>query len=375
MEAYALKGLPADYADATVHGSMHEEPSLLFVGTDLAPLDPGYGALEAVVSRWAAAVARIGRVSLLSFGPVAHELRCQVSGEVYEVASVHEARSVLSSVRGHVTLLSNRPLWGTWVDGPVLHVLHNFPDAWGASSEGELALAKKVLREQPSAAVSSVLAREVERVAGLAPGACNLLRPSIDPAFSNVSHDPDGHVVLFPHRLMRKKGLELALEAFCDPRLSGLELWVTDNLNPWRALTGEHLELRRAVRSCRRACLVPPRSPGDEMASLYAMARAVLCPSTTPEGLGLVALEAQAVGCPVVTSGLGGLSEVTFPPNECLAELTASSLAEATLRAVERSSDPSCKIELPVEFTPEGSAGMLMDLLVRVASEPRRSEP
>ncbi len=54
---------------------------------------------------------------------------------------------------------------------------------------------------------------------------------------------------------------------------------------------------------------------GDMPAALLAAAVAV-APSSRPEGFGHVAVEAQAMGTPVVVSDLGGLSEVVLAPPE-----------------------------------------------------------
>jgi glycosyltransferase involved in cell wall biosynthesis len=54
---------------------------------------------------------------------------------------------------------------------------------------------------------------------------------------------------------------------------------------------------------------------GDVPAALLAAA-AVVVPSTRPEGFGRVAVEAQAMGTPVIVSDLGGLSELVSEPSD-----------------------------------------------------------
>lgn len=54
---------------------------------------------------------------------------------------------------------------------------------------------------------------------------------------------------------------------------------------------------------------------GDVPAALLAAAAAVV-PSTRPEGFGRVAVEAQAMGTPVIVSDLGGLSELVSEPSD-----------------------------------------------------------
>ena len=58
------------------------------------------------------------------------------------------------------------------------------------------------------------------------------------------------------------------------------------------------------------------RAPGfcDDMPAAYLAATAIVAPSTEPEAFGRVAVEAQAMGAPVIVSDIGAASEVVLAP-------------------------------------------------------------
>jgi glycosyltransferase involved in cell wall biosynthesis len=340
-----------------------------FAGTEMAPLDPVRGALEGVVVRWALELSEMGgagRVDLVSFGPVPGEVARSVSGKVTEVGSATGMRSCLAAIETDIVVLQNRPLWGRWVRpgaAQALHLFHNFSDAWGCDSEADQALSREILRCQTSAAVSRALAGHVDLHRELDGVGCLVVPPSIDPVFLETEYRPDDSTVLVPGRLMRKKGVEVALALAALPGCRHLRFVFVDNISPWQVPTAEHLELRALVEDAGgNVELAKARRPGAEMAELYSRARVVLCPSVVPEGLGLVALEAQAVGCPLVTSGLGGLAEVTFPPNECVDPADLPALGAALLSAASRAgeSQPGSLPFALAPYTPRASAEALM---------------
>jgi D-inositol-3-phosphate glycosyltransferase len=71
---------------------------------------------------------------------------------------------------------------------------------------------------------------------------------------------------------------------------------------------GRLMELASALGVAERMMLFPPQ-PQARLADFYAAAEVVLVPSRS-ESFGLVALEAQACGTPVVASAVGGLRYV-----------------------------------------------------------------
>jgi D-inositol-3-phosphate glycosyltransferase len=123
-------------------------------------------------------------------------------------------------------------------------------------------------------------------------------------------------VVLFACRLEPLKGASTLLDAiavlsasseFSDVRV----LVVGDDSGDGAAGGGERRRLEERVRNTRLAGRVRFLSavPHERLPDYYAVADVCVVPSLT-ESFGLVALEAQALGTPVVAAAVGGLTEV-----------------------------------------------------------------
>ncbi len=184
---------------------------------------------------------------------------------------------------------------------------HNYPSAWHTA-----------LATAPNARLSAV-SRALAGAAGERLGApVDVVPIPIDPAFVHSAPSaedrgedrtgPPGPVrdptVLFPSRLMRKKGVLDLLAVAARPELAGVRFAFTDLISPWLRPTAEHRELRAAVAGRPNAVLLAPALSPAEMAGRYRRVGVVVCPVREPEGLGLVALEAQACGAPLVTTDL-----------------------------------------------------------------------
>jgi glycosyltransferase involved in cell wall biosynthesis len=140
--------------------------------------------------------------------------------------------------------------------------------------------------------------------------------------------------LLFVGRLDRQKGAEVALAALAALAGPGAEL-------PLRVVgTGpEEAALRRLAGELGVAGRVrwDGQLPQDRLADRYRRAAALLVPGRD-EGLGLVAVEAQLSGAPVVAAASGGLLDVvadgrtgrTFPPGrpDALARTVEAVLAD-----------------------------------------------
>jgi glycosyltransferase involved in cell wall biosynthesis len=293
------------------------------VGTDLAPLRPTSGALERVVLAWA------------------DGLREALPGaEVALVDADDPGRSWAEQVRSlgpDLVVLNNRPLWSEHVNAPVAHVLHNYPDAWGIAGVAD-AHVRRALEQGTAAAVSPALARHIGAAYHLTESVSEV-RVEVEACFFGESWDGRGGPVLFPNRLLEKKGVRhfLALSELLSER--GLACVLFRHLAPWTEPTTEQGTLLEAVAACEGVELCPPPGSRREMAAWYRRAAVVLCPSVHPEGLGLVALEAQAIGTPVVTSGSGGLADATLPPNEIVTSGEVADWLAAIARATSRPAD------------------------------------
>lgn len=117
--------------------------------------------------------------------------------------------------------------------------------------------------------------------------------------YLDTSGDPDGYVTMInPHRV---KGLDTFLEIAREMRQTRFLL-----LESWKlgddilAALKTQLESLPNVRFERRV---------TDMRSIYAKTRLLLVPSRWEEGFGMVAIEAQSCGIPVIASARGGLPE------------------------------------------------------------------
>ncbi|MGH3665877.1 MAG: glycosyltransferase, partial [Egibacteraceae bacterium] len=160
---------------------------------------------------------------------------------------------------------------------------------------------------------------------GAAPGKVHLVHPGVDLTVFTTEHDRGaarqalggGRLVLFVGRLQPLKAPDLAIRA-----LAALDGLLPDDGVPTRLLVvggpsgpstsaSDPAALRRLAADlglADRVAFLAPR-PQAELALLYRAADAVVMPSHS-ESFGLVALEAQACGTPVVAAAVGGLRSV-----------------------------------------------------------------
>ncbi len=155
-----------------------------------------------------------------------------------------------------------------------------------------------------------------------------LVPPGVDPDLfhprpreeARASLGLAGHrVVLFLGRLQRVKGPDLAIRAAAEAFRRDPEGTEDVVLVVVGGPSGPHgpeevallVELARDLGIGDRVRFLPPH-PHDRLPEIYAAADVLLMPSRS-ESFGLVALEAQASGVPVVASAVGGLRTVVDP--------------------------------------------------------------
>jgi D-inositol-3-phosphate glycosyltransferase len=157
---------------------------------------------------------------------------------------------------------------------------------------------------------------ERNRVAVVPPGVDLRIFHSSSGAFANgLDHD---RTIVFAGRLERLKGAEIAVRAFAilaqDPSIPGplrLEVIGGDSSNGRKesqADGGERARLEQLARELGVSSQVRFLGPVDQQTLARRFRRAAVCviPSYS-ESFGLVALEAQACGTPVVAARVGGL--------------------------------------------------------------------
>jgi D-inositol-3-phosphate glycosyltransferase len=195
-------------------------------------------------------------------------------------------------------------------------------DALRAQAEGELAAQADRL-----VAASAAEAKDLIRLYRASRDRICVAQPGVDPRLF-AEHDgsalrrslglEDARVALFAGRLEPLKGTQILLDAAARLRTRSeyTDLAVViagddsgDGANHDRA--GERARLERHAARIGLADRVRfvGAVPHERLAEYYAMADVCVVPSLT-ESFGLVALEAQAVGTPVVAASVGGLREV-----------------------------------------------------------------
>jgi glycosyltransferase involved in cell wall biosynthesis len=306
---------------------------IALVGTDMAPVHHEAGALERLLAGWATGLAAEHEVFVLSVPPrSARESVGPGTGdaEILRFGRPEELRALVDKIRPDAVVLNNRPGWQELVAAPTVHLFHNWPDAWDLTDGTSPAT---LIGAAASAAVSRSLAATVAANLGRDPSTVGIVPPFVDGQLFDIASRPEARLVLSPNRLMLKKGVAELVAASARPELHGWQVQITDYLSPWIAPTDEHRRLRALIAGAGTCTLIPPPADRAGMAALYARADVAVCPSIRPEGLGLSAVEAQAVGVPVVSSGRGGLSEATLLPELIVDPSDPAALAEAIVAA------------------------------------------
>jgi glycosyltransferase involved in cell wall biosynthesis len=306
---------------------------IALVGTDMAPVHHEAGALERLLAGWAAGLADRHEVFVLSVPPrSAREQEGAGTGEaeILRFARPDGLQALVDKIRPDAVVLNNRPAWQRLVPAPTVHLFHNWPDAWDLDADASPAA---LIGRAGAAAVSHSLAATVGANLGRDAATVTVVPPFVDGQFFEVQPRRQPRLVVSPNRLMVKKGVAELVAASAQPALAGWQVQITDYLSPWLEPTDEHRRLRALIEAAGSCTLIPPPANREGMAALYARADVAVCPSIRPEGLGLSAVEAQAAGVPVVSSGLGGLSEATLIPELIVDPLNPAALAAAIVAA------------------------------------------
>jgi D-inositol-3-phosphate glycosyltransferase len=193
------------------------------------------------------------------------------------------------------------------------------PAARLAGEERVIADADRILAPTPSEAAQLVGLYRADplHIRIVPPGVDHtLFFPRDGAAACERLHLTGVRLVLFVGRLQAHKGPDVAVRALAEALARDPEgtrdvvLAVVGG--PSGSGHGEEpgrlMELASALGVADRVMLFPPQ-PQARLADFYAAARVVLVPSRS-ESFGLVALEAQACGTPVVASAVGGLRYV-----------------------------------------------------------------
>ena len=125
---------------------------------------------------------------------------------------------------------------------------------------------------------------------------------------------PHERILLLPARIAQRKGHDVLIDALALLAAQGH----SDLVAVFVGDTGKHEALARRLREteARKGLSARLRWPGhcDDMPAAYLAAAVATSPSTAPESFGRVAVEAQAMGTPIVVSDIGASAETVATP-------------------------------------------------------------
>lgn len=339
---------------------------IALVGTELAAVDTAIGALEKLCVGWSAGLANHGaKVFLFSHGLPTHSPPEGVDVVLFD--QPEELSGLAGKTEIDVVITNNRPMWDIQAKLARINVFHNYPDAWAIPKGTNDTKVTKVLKACTNLAVSRSLAAEIN--ARFPAADARVLPPFIDESFlggpppmKEPTRNSNRIRVLFPNRTLEKKGLRWLIRSVSEYMTDQIELTVVRNISPWNHETAEQAALLALTRSCPYAKIVEKKVDVGSLKSLYLDHDVIVTPSTRDEGLGLIPLEAQALGLPVVASNAGGLSESVYPPNKTVPIGSVPLLADAIFKAPETSYIRRCEIadSIAQTFSLEASLAHLM---------------
>lgn len=127
---------------------------------------------------------------------------------------------------------------------------------------------------------------------------------------------PHQRIILLPGRLTAWKGQRVLIEAAAIARQGGLDDVVYILAGDHQGREAYAAELKAQAAGLGLGEVVRQVGHCGDMPAAYLSAAVVTIPSTGPEAFGRTAVEAQAMGCPVIVSDHGATSETVLAPPE-----------------------------------------------------------
>lgn len=188
----------------------------------------------------------------------------------------------------------------------------------------------------------------------------------------NVS--PEERVFLFPGRLTAIKGHENVLKTLKNHPKTAFKVVI---LGSWSGKKGYFERLNHLIQDLGLAANVLISPHTSSIATCYAAADAVLCPSTKPESFGRTIAEAGAMGKPVLTTNIGGGKEIVVPETTGFLvpphDLTALDQALTTLLSLDKSDlikmGRAAKAHIQTHFPLTKMQEKTLDLYQRVSGQ------
>jgi glycosyltransferase involved in cell wall biosynthesis len=343
---------------------------LLIVGCELGPVT-SRGGLEVLLQRWAQELGTGMDVTLGSIVSAGDEPGThRVPGETYrrvlfkDLDELHECSLAFDVVSLHQ--------WFDWVSIPerTLLMLHSsieecYRDAAAAGfvSPQWQQVVQGLQRPRTVATCARWASDTVEHHTGRQ-------AVTLYPGISATYHDSTPirahrrrRVVACSGRMTTRKGVDVLLDLVEDNALGDLVLEVS-SLSPEPALLQRAERLAAAGAAVR---VIAPFTDEKEHAEYLRNVAVVAAPSIL-EGFGMIAVEAQAVGVPVIGAGAGGLLEAVLPGGGALVPVGAREELAVALREYSHRDVPQdVRAAVREEFSVEASAERKRAALLAIA--------
>jgi glycosyltransferase involved in cell wall biosynthesis len=365
------------------------------------------GGVERGTIDMAAAIAEAGWTSLVASegGPMSREL-ARVGAEhiTLPLASKNplvikknaEALAAIVAQR-RVDILharSRAPAWSAWLaaQSTGAHFVTTFHGTY--NTHGWFGLKTRynhvMTRGERVIAISGFIAEHVRRVYGVEPDRIRTVHRGIDLSRfdpNRVSPEriiqlaqkwrlPDGYrVIMLPGRLTRWKGQSVLIEALALLGRHDIRCLLVGSD---QGRTGYREELVELIKRRDLTDVVHLTGECNDMPAAYMLTDAVVSASTDPEAFGRVAVEAQAMGRPVIVTAHGATGETVLPGRT--GWLTAPGDADALAQALDRflalsAEERAGMAQIAVDhvrenFTKEAMCARTMDVYREVLGSP-----
>lgn len=171
-------------------------------------------------------------------------------------------------------------------------------------------------------------------IRGVRPEKITVLKNGFDPEIFSYAgpEQRDWRQLVYIGRLEYAKGIHLAIEAYAKltQRFPDLKLTVFGETSYWPGFSEKIPKLK----SCLPRLSFEGKVPQSVLAQHLKTAGLLIFPSTCFESAGLAVVDAQASGCPVIGSSIGGVPEYLF--NKKCGELLTDISVEGLETAIEK---------------------------------------
>lgn len=224
-----------------------------------------------------------------------------------------------------IDVRSRAPAWSAWLTTRRTHIklVTSFHGMYGYGNLFKFFYNQVMTKGNIIVSVSNFITKHIEKIYKVSPKKIVTIPRGIDPDIFAPSKVPqlrletlihkfrlpeDKFVILLSGRLSRPKGHEVLLEALSYLRHKDyICLFVGKTKN-----SAYKKELEKQAETYGVADKLFIKESCADMPALYKLATVAVMPSIWPESFGRVAIEAGAMGCPIIASDHGGVKEIVL---------------------------------------------------------------